>query len=95
MSYWYYQSGNWNYSGEIDYNNSISTSGTKIDEIRVFPEGAKMTTYNYDSQDRLLDTMDPSGLVSKYQYDDFSRLELIKDEDGNIVQHYQYHYTEE
>lgn len=94
MSYWYYESGSWKFSGELDFNRNISTSGTRLDEIRVYPSGALMTTYNYDENDRLKDSTDPNGKTTAYEYDDFSRLENVKDFNGDITQHIKYHYKE-
>ncbi len=47
MSYWYWAGSEWIYSGIVNYNSTITTSGQKLDEIRVFPEDARMTTYSY------------------------------------------------
>ena len=31
-------------------------------------------------------------LKGSYEYDDLNRLEIIRDHEDNIVQHYEYHY---
>lgn len=42
----------------------------------------------------VLTQKDPNGYVTRYEYDDFNRLQLIKDHDGNIVQAYDYNYAQ-
>lgn len=32
------------------------------------------------------------GMTTTYEYDSFQRLKTIKDQDGNIVESYDYHY---
>jgi YD repeat-containing protein len=51
-----------------------------------------MTTYTYDPLIGITTTTDPKSEVSFYEYDTFSRLMNIKDKDGNIIKHMDYHY---
>jgi len=38
---------------------------------------------------------DPRGRTTTYEYDDFGRLEIVKDHEGKLLEEYQYHYKGE
>lgn len=42
----------------------------------------------------VLTQKDPNGYITRYEYDAFNRLQVIKDHDGYIVEAYDYHYKE-
>jgi hypothetical protein len=72
---------------------SISLSGTgRIDEVRLHPSTAQMTTYTYDSLLRLVATCSANSAISYYEYDSFNRLADIKDQYGNIIKAFEYNY---
>ncbi len=72
---------------------TITISGTgAIDEVRLYPSTALMTTYTYAPLFGMATTCDPDNKVTYYYYDVFGRLKWIKDQDGNIIKTYQYHY---
>jgi YD repeat-containing protein len=73
------------------YNISINTS-YQIDDVRFYPLISQMTTYTYDPMVGVTSVTDPNELIVYYEYDDFQRLINIKDRDGNIVKHTDYHY---
>lgn len=69
----------------------VTISGTtSIDELRLYPAAAQMTTYAYDPSG-LRSISDTKGTNSYFQYDYFQRLKNIKDWNGNIVKNYGYH----
>ncbi|MCB2196756.1 MAG: BACON domain-containing protein [Bacteroidetes bacterium] len=70
-------------------------SGIKVDEIRLCPIDAQMTTSSYDPVKGITAKADITGRISRYFYDSFGRLKLLKDHDGNIVKRYKYHYKGE
>jgi YD repeat-containing protein len=70
----------------------ITLSGNmQIDELRMYPSDAQITTYTYNP-DGLTHITDPKNQVSRFEYDPFGRLKNIKDWNGNIVKNFGYHY---
>lgn len=69
----------------------ITISGsTAIDELRLYPRVAQMTTYAYDPSG-LRSITDTKGEINYFEYDPFQRLKNVKDWNGNIVKNYGYH----
>lgn len=91
MSYWYWANNQWNFSGIVNFQNSINI-GSRLDEIRVHPTGAQMTTYTYDEGSRVSSITDINGVITSYKYDKLGRLESVIDKNNNIVQSTQYHF---
>jgi hypothetical protein len=72
---------------------SISITGSgNVDELRLYPSGAQMTTYTYDPLLRLSAQCSINSTISYFEYDGFNRLVDIKDQYGNIVKAYEYNY---
>ncbi|MES2063535.1 MAG: DUF5977 domain-containing protein [Bacteroidota bacterium] len=72
---------------------SVSISGTSnIDELRLYPSDAQMTTYTYDPLIGQTSMSDTKGAASYYEYDNLQRLKAVKDRDGNIVKANSYNY---
>lgn len=63
-----------------------------IDELRLYPVDAKMTTYTYLPLIGMTTQTDSRGIISYYEYDHFQRLRNIKDHEGNIIKSFDYHY---
>ncbi|SNY99689.1 RHS repeat domain-containing protein [Flagellimonas pacifica] len=53
---------------------------------------AKVTGYTYVPLMGVTSITDPRGYLTTYEYDDFNRLQYIKDQDGYLVSENQYHY---
>ena len=65
---------------------------TKLNILRgAFPE-SQVTTYTYDPLIGITSVTDPRGDTIYYEYDDFNRLEHLKDKDGNILSQNKYNY---
>ncbi len=68
------------------------TGGGDVDELRLYPSGALMTTYTYTPLLGMTSQCDVDNRVSYYTYDLLGRLKYIRDQDGNIVKTIDYHY---
>ncbi len=89
----------WNYTTQWNFNQApFTTSGMtlsgKIDDIRVFPVDAQISTYTYKPLIGISSELDPSGKATFYEYDSLGRLLNIKDYLGNITNNFQYNYTQ-
>lgn len=95
LSYWIKQSGGgtWqNMQTTISTNTTIGGNGALIDEIRLFPKGAQMTTYTHDPGIGITSKTDVNARSNFFQFDTFGRLNLVKDNDGNVTKRYSYNY---
>ncbi|MCL6220150.1 hypothetical protein [Zunongwangia pacifica] len=54
-----------------------------------------ITTYDYDPSVGIVSLIDPAGLEISFFYDSNGRLKMIKDDEGNIIEEYNYHYKGE
>jgi hypothetical protein len=81
------------YEHHITGVSSATVVGTgNIDELRLYPVNALMTTYTYSPLIGITCITDSKNQPSYYEYDSFQRLVNIKDQYGNIVKHTDYHY---
>lgn len=73
---------------------TITLSGSCfIDDLRLHPTDALMSTKSYDSKGNLLDTTGPNYISTFYEYDDLGRVKLIRDKDKNIIKQYEYTFA--
>ncbi|MBN3584560.1 RHS repeat protein [Algoriphagus aestuarii] len=72
---------------------TISGSSVIIDELRLHPADAMMTSYTYEPLVGMTSQTDPRGYTMIYIYDSTNRLVTIKDEDGYIIEQYEYNYS--
>lgn len=74
-------------------NSSVTITGTaKIDELRLYPAAAYMITSTYDPLVGKTSETDINGRTIYYVYDEFNRLKLLKDQNGNIKKQLVYNY---
>jgi hypothetical protein len=69
----------------------ISGSGL-IDELRLYPDRAQMTTYTYEPLMGMTSQCDMNSKIIYYQYDGLARLKEVRDQDGNLVKTIEYHF---
>lgn len=94
VSYWYRDNGEWKFSGILSYTGPVTlTLGDAIDDVRIHPVGALMTTYTYEPLVGMTSSSDPNGLTTFYDYDGYGRLKLVRDQDRNILSSYCYNYA--
>lgn len=63
-----------------------------FDDLKFWEENARMTTYTYDPLIGMTSATGPDNKKTTYEYDDFGRLEFIKDHNDDVVKKYTYHY---
>lgn len=94
-SFWYLQDGRWRFSGENIYlGPQTITLGDAIDDVKVYPSDGQMTTYSYLPGVGLASITDFKDKTLYYEYDASQRLTDIRDQDGNIIKKYDYHYKQ-
>lgn len=67
----------------------------RIDEVRIYPAGAQMNTICYDNGGRIMTECTVNGIATSYHYDNYGRLESIKDKNGHILKAFDYGYHNE
>lgn len=83
IQWWSLQGGKW-IMHEEPYTGPRSLSGI-IDDIRIFPSDAQMTTFTYDRLVGKTGEIDASGRTTTYEYDGMGRTHIVRDNDRNIV----------
>ena len=77
-------------------NGTVTVSGSGvIDELRLYPASALMSTYTYDNLVGITSQCDPNNRISYYEYDGSQRLSLVRDQDRKILKKICYNYAGE
>ncbi len=85
--------GSWTYYEHEVTGTSITVSGSNyIDELRLYPKGAQMTTYTFSPMVGMTSQCDATNKIINYEYDSFNRLKIVRDEDGKILKRVDYKY---
>jgi hypothetical protein len=71
---------------------SIRSADSYIDEVRLYPESAQMTSYTYEPGIGMTTQCDVNDRIIYYTYDAAARLTLVKDDDGNVLKKICYNY---
>ncbi|WP_315815915.1 hypothetical protein [Paraflavitalea speifideaquila] len=69
---------------------NIGGGGGLVDEVRLYPSNARMTTYTYHPLIGHSSACNANNQVSYYEYDSFNRLLRVRDENKNILKAYDY-----
>ena len=94
ISYWYRASGIWLFSGYQSYSDGMTlAAGDAVDDIRICPVNAQMTTYTYEPLVGMTSRTDVRSSTTYYEYDVFGRLHLVRDDEGNIIKKMCYSYA--
>jgi hypothetical protein len=72
---------------------TVNVSGTgNIDELRLYPQGAMMTTYTYDPVLGVTSSNSPSNKADFFEYDSKGRLVAVRDDNNNVLKTHQYNF---
>lgn len=91
MSYWYYANGTWNYR-EKAFDPQIN-EGTALDEVRVYPAGALMSSTGYDDRDNTVSGTDANYISSYFDYNSLDQVKNVRDNDKNILRTIAHNYS--
>jgi Family of unknown function (DUF5977) len=65
-------------------------SAVNIDELRLYPAGARMRTNTYDAMIGKTSDCDENNRITYYTYDQLGRLQFVQDETHNVLKMYEY-----
>lgn len=65
-----------------------------LDEIRLYPAAARMTTATFDPFTGKTAESDANGRIVYYEYDGLGRLRLVRDENRDVLKTYNYNYKQ-
>jgi YD repeat-containing protein len=73
----------------------LSASGGEmlLDELRLHPVVAQVTTYTHEPLVGLTSQTNATGRTITYEYDALGRLQRVRDEQGRVLSEQQYHYA--
>jgi hypothetical protein len=73
---------------------TMNNYNCKIDELRLYPSNATISTATYKVFAGKTSTCDVNNRLKYFEYDGLGRLLKEKDELGNVVKTYEYHYKQ-
>lgn len=90
----------WGYNGIYPIAKAINANKNDISfnpetGQRECPEDAMMTTYKYNPVWGVIEITDENGFTMYYEYDNYGRLKIIRDNDENIIKQFKYNYGSE
>lgn len=85
IDYRYFDNGKWNFARKSYTNGMVLSEGTAIDEVRVYPSDAQMATYTFSVFNGMTSATDANGKTTFYEFDEFGRLAIVRDNDKNVI----------
>jgi hypothetical protein len=83
------------YEHQVTGVTSVVVSGSGgIDELRLYPAGAQMTSYTYLPLIGISSACNINNQIVYYEYDGQGRLKVVRDQDGNILQTYEFYFRQ-
>lgn len=95
LSYWNYINNIWSYNKmiyDVTTDFEINING-QIDDVCFFPLNGLLTTYAYKPLVGITSIISPNSNTIYYEYDNFYRLAKITDNNGMILNNYNYNYA--
>ena len=97
LSYWQKSGSTWNYiESKVPVTGTTHTitvpTNIQLDELRLYPSTAQMTTYTYEPLIGMTSQCDANNKITYYEYDGFGRLKTIRDQDRNVIKNMDYQY---
>jgi YD repeat-containing protein len=88
--------GDWTlYQFEVTGTNAVGLTGTAtIDDLRLHPQNALMTTYTYDPGLGKTSETDATGRITYYDLDGLGRVIKVRDEKRNVIKTIEYNYKQ-
>lgn len=71
---------------------NVGNAGLFMDDVRFQPVESLMTTATHAPGTGPTSQSDANGHATYYEYDGLQRLRLVKDWQGNVLKHFEYHY---
>jgi YD repeat-containing protein len=71
---------------------NLTIASALIDDLRIYPVGAHMTTYEHEPGVGVTSSADANNVITHYEYDPYGALRVVRDKDNNITLQSQYHY---
>ncbi|HVU95381.1 MAG TPA: hypothetical protein VHE34_09160 [Puia sp.] len=91
IQWWSLAGGAWSFH-EQAYTGPTTLTGP-VDDVRIFPSDAQMTSYTYQPMVGMTSETDPAGRSTYYEYDGYGRPSLTRDLNGNILKSLSYSYA--
>lgn len=91
-----FETGGWKlYRHELSGTATATISGTaSIDEVRLYPKGALMSTVAYKEGIGKISDCDANNRLLFYEYDGLGRVLMIRDQHKNVIKTYEYNYKQ-
>lgn len=93
ISWFEFDGTKWNFKEEVYTGSKSFISSQTVDDIKVIPADASAKSYTYEPLVGITSEIDQRGNTSYFEYDDAQRLITVKNQDGDIINSYQYNYA--